>query len=70
MALSETLKRADCSSALKHAHGVQVEKKIFWMIFIVLGLVADFALPLMWGLVATIPILFISWWIAYKSGWF
>lgn len=52
------------------AHGVEVEKKIFWMIFVVLGLIADFALPLMWGLLATIPILFISWWIAYRSGWF
>jgi uncharacterized membrane protein len=55
---------------LRQAHGVEVEKKIFWMIFIVLGLIADFALPLMWGLVATIPILFVSWWIAYRSGWF
>jgi len=36
----------------------------------VLGLIADFALPLMWGLLATIPILFISWWVAYKSEWF
>jgi hypothetical protein len=70
MTFSDALKRSDCSLPLKHAHGVQVEKKIFWMIFIILGLIADFALPLMWGLLATIPILLISWWIAYKSGWF
>ena len=40
------------------------------MVFIVLGLIADFKLPLVWGLLATIPILFISWWVAYKSDWF
>jgi hypothetical protein len=47
-----------------------VQRKIFWTVFMVLGLIADFALPLMWGLLATIPILFISWWVAYKSEWF
>lgn len=47
-----------------------MEKKIFWMIFLVLSLVADFTLPLVWGLVATIPILLLSWWIAYRSEWF
>jgi hypothetical protein len=47
-----------------------VEKKIFWMIFLVLSLLADFTLPLMWGLLATFPILLLSWWIAYKSEWF
>jgi hypothetical protein len=47
-----------------------MEKKIFWLAFIVLGLVADFALPFMWSLIATIPILFLSWWIAYRSHWF
>jgi len=47
-----------------------VEKKIFWMIFLVLSLLADFTLPLMWGLLATLPILLLSWWIAYKSEWF
>lgn len=35
-----------------------------------LSLVADFLLPLLWALVATIPIGFASWWIAYRSGWF
>jgi hypothetical protein len=47
-----------------------MEKKIFWAVFIVLGLAADLFLPLMWGLVATIPIGIVSWWIAYRSNWF
>ena len=45
------------------------EKKLFWLIFIVLSLIADFALPLIWGLVASLPILFFSWWVVYRSGW-
>jgi hypothetical protein len=52
------------------AYNEVVEKKIFWIIFILLGLVADFALPLLWSLVATIPIAVLSWWIAYRSDWF
>ena len=47
-----------------------VERKVFWMLFIGLGLIADFVLPLWWGVAATIPILFVSWWIAYRSDWF
>jgi hypothetical protein len=47
-----------------------MEKRIFWLCFIVLGLFADFLLPLFWGLVATIPIGVFSWWVAYRSGWF
>jgi len=27
-------------------------------------------LPIMWSLLATIPIGFISWWVAYRSDWF
>jgi hypothetical protein len=38
--------------------------------FGVLGLIADIVLPLWWGLVATIPIFAISWWVAYRSDWF
>ena len=49
---------------------VTVEKKIFWAVFLILGLIADFTLPLMWSLAATVPILFVSWWIAYRSTWF
>jgi uncharacterized membrane protein len=47
-----------------------LEKKIFWAIFLALGLVADFTLPFMWSLILTLPILVLSWWIAYRSDWF
>jgi hypothetical protein len=47
-----------------------MEKKIFWLLFIVLGLVMDFALPIWWSLALTLPLLLLCWWIAYKSGWF
>ena len=43
-----------------------MERKIFWLIFIVLGLVSDYFLPLSWALGATIPIAVLSWWIAYR----
>lgn len=43
---------------------------MFWLIFFVLGLAADFVLPLWWALAATIPIFLVSWWIVYRSGWF
>jgi len=47
-----------------------MQKKIFWMVFMLLGLLADFMLPFWWACVATIPILFAAWWIAYRSDWF
>ena len=47
-----------------------MERKIFWFSFTVLGLAADFVLPIWWALGATIPIGYISWWLAYRSGWF
>lgn len=47
-----------------------MQKKMFWIIFMLLGLVADVLLPFWWALAATIPILFISWWIVYRSDWF
>jgi hypothetical protein len=47
-----------------------VQAKIFWATFIFLSLIADFSLPLVWGLIATIPIIILSWWIAYRSDWF
>ena len=53
-----------------YTYNVRVEKKIFWIVFIVLGLVADFVLPIWWALVATIPIAVVSWWVAYRSEWF
>jgi len=47
-----------------------VERKIFWLTFGVLGLIADFILPFWWALAATIPVFMISWWVAYRSDWF
>lgn len=47
-----------------------MERKIFWAIFTILGLMADCLLPLWWALGATIPIFVFSWWIAYRSDWF
>jgi uncharacterized membrane protein len=47
-----------------------VQRKIFWMTFIALGLIADFSLPFVWGVIATFPILAFSWWFAYRSNWF
>jgi hypothetical protein len=47
-----------------------MQKKIFWIVFSVLGLIADFELPIWWCLAATIPILYVSWWVAYRSDWF
>jgi hypothetical protein len=47
-----------------------MQRKIFWITFIVLGLVADLALPLWWAVAATIPIGLVSWWLGYRSDWF
>ena len=47
-----------------------MEKKIFWICFLLLDTVAGIELPLWWALFATIPAVVISWWIAYRSGWF
>jgi uncharacterized membrane protein len=45
-------------------------REVFWIMFISLGLMADILLPLMWGLIATVPIMLLSWWVAYRSEWF
>jgi len=47
-----------------------VERKIFWTSFILLSLIADLSLPLLRGVLAIISIALVSWWIAYRSGWF
>ena len=47
-----------------------MQRKIFWTSFTLLGLLADFLLPFWWAIVATIPALFLAWWIAYRSDWF
>jgi hypothetical protein len=46
-----------------------MQRKVFWIVFTVLGF-ASYALPLWWALFATIPIVYISWWVAYRSDWF
>jgi len=47
-----------------------VQKKVFWITFTVLGIVADLALPLWWALAATVPAGYLSWWFAYRSDLF
>ena len=47
-----------------------MHRTIFWMIFLILGLLADFLLPFGWAIMATLPILVVAWWIAYRSDWF
>ncbi|HZS46726.1 MAG TPA: hypothetical protein VFC63_16765 [Blastocatellia bacterium] len=47
-----------------------MQKKVFWGSFFIMSAIADFNLPLIWGLLATIPIGFASWWITYRTGWF
>jgi hypothetical protein len=47
-----------------------MQKKIFWLTFTAMGLLADVVLPFWWAVGATIPIGFASWWIAYRSDWF
>jgi hypothetical protein len=33
-----------------------MERRIFWLVVFVLGIIADFTLPIWWALGATIPI--------------
>jgi hypothetical protein len=47
-----------------------MQRKIFWGTFMLLSVGADIWLPLVWSLVATIPIVCLSWWVAYRSEWF
>jgi len=47
-----------------------LERKIFWLMFGVLGLIADFVFPFWWALAATIQVFALSWWVAYRSDWF
>jgi hypothetical protein len=47
-----------------------MQKRIFWLTLLVLGAVPDGVFGLWWGLLATIPVILLSWWIAYRSGWF
>lgn len=47
-----------------------MQKKVFWLAFAALGLLADFTLPFWWAVIATFPVLAAAWWIAYRSDWF
>ena len=57
-----------CRPPLAYNHPMQ--RKVFWLTFTFLGVVADVALPLWWALAATIPIGVFCWWLAYRSDWF
>jgi hypothetical protein len=57
-------------AALQPRYTHSVQKKIFWMTFAGLGLVADLVLPFWWAVAATVPILVFSWWFAFRSDWF
>ncbi|MGH9534920.1 MAG: hypothetical protein ACRD2E_08685 [Terriglobales bacterium] len=45
-------------------------KKVFWTIFGLSSTAAGFAMPLLWSLLVTFPLFAVSWWLAYRSGWF
>ncbi len=47
-----------------------MDKKIFWLLFTVLGAVMGLLLPLWWNLALTLPLLVLCWWVVYRSGWF
>ncbi len=47
-----------------------MQRKVFWISFMMLGLIADVSLPLVWGIALTLPIMFLCWWLAYRSDWF
>jgi len=47
-----------------------LERRIFWTVVGVLGLIAVVVLPLWWGVASALPIALIAWWVAYQSGWF
>jgi hypothetical protein len=47
-----------------------MDKKIFWLLFTVLGALMGILLPLWWNLAFTLPLLVLCWWVVYRSGWF
>jgi hypothetical protein len=46
-----------------------MERKIFWVVVAVLGLLAVIVLPLWWAVAAVVPIVLIAWWAGYESTW-
>ena len=65
-----TYPRARSIPAAPLAYNHPMQRKVFWLTFTFLGVVADVALPLWWALAATIPIGVFCWWLAYRSDWF
>jgi hypothetical protein len=47
-----------------------MQRKVFWILMLLLGMIAGFALPLVWAVIAQLPIIVLSWWVAYRSEWF
>ena len=47
-----------------------LQQKIFWIIYLILSTAISFMVSFMWSLILSIPLIVISWWIAYRSGWF
>lgn len=48
---------------------MQMERKIFWIVVSILGLLVVTVLPLLWALAAIAPIVVIAWWIGYETPW-
>jgi len=47
-----------------------VQRKVFWILVTLLSLISDVLLPLWWSVAIFIPIVALSWWVAYRSDWF
>jgi hypothetical protein len=47
-----------------------MQKKLFWLLFTVLGAIASLTLPIYWNLALTLPLAVGCWWVVYRSGWF
>jgi len=45
------------------------ERRVFWAVIAVLGLVVVALLPLWWAVAATVPVVLLAWWLAYESRW-
>jgi hypothetical protein len=72
-AIFQSLSSFRCDSAgqpLKGYTRAVEQRKIFWLLVGGLGTLAGFVLPLLWSVLATLPIFAISWWIVYRSDWF
>ena len=66
----QTHRRRKEAPARKLTSELAMQRKIFWLLFITLGLVLDFSVSIYWSLALTLPLLVLCWWVAYRSGWF